>query len=135
MTSAEKRKIVALTFRGFEVAPIQIEEMLGIEANETGKRGDPVKPGVAAVLKRSFARFAVELDPRSRLDQVVPALLQHVGGLAAIEKVRNAVDPEFLELNITWPVKSSDEQEGGFLPATVISDLARMRCALTFGFT
>lgn len=134
MTSAKKRRMAALTFRGFDILPEQIEEMLGVKASEVGRRGDHVKPGVKAVLKRSFARFSVELDSTSRLDQAIPALLQHAGGLEAVEKVRDAVEPEFFEIGITWQVKLSEEQEGGFLPATVISDLAKLRCDLTFGF-
>lgn len=135
MTTVIKCKVVALTFRGFEVDPCQIEELLGVKASETGLRGAQVKPGVKAVLRRSFARFAVTIDPHSRLDQVVPTLLQHVGGVERVKEARDAVAPEFFELDITWPVKSSDEQEGGFLPASVISDLSHLQCALTFGFT
>jgi hypothetical protein len=134
MTAVMRHKTVSLTFRGFELSPCQIEEMLGVKASETGQRGAHVKPGVKAVLKRSFVRFAIELDSSSRLDQVVPALLHHVGGVERIKKVRDAVMPEFFELDIIWPVKSSDEQEGGFLPPSVLSDLSRLECALTFGF-
>jgi hypothetical protein len=129
-----KHKAASLTFRGFELAPSQIEEMLGVKASEAGQRGSHVKPGGKSILKRSFVRFAIELDASSRLDQVVPAVLHHVGGVERIKIVRDAVMPEFLELDITWPVKWSDEQEGGFLPASVLSDLSHLECALTFGF-
>lgn len=134
MISANKRRVAALIFRGFDVLPEQIEEMLGVRASEVGRRGDHVKPGVKAVLNRSFARFSVELDSTSRLDQAIPALLQHAGGIEAVVKVRDALEPEFFEIGITWPVKFSEEQEGGFLSVAVISDLARLRCNLTFGF-
>ncbi len=135
MMSVMKQKIAALTFRGFEVDPCQIEQMLGVKANDIGRRGSLVKPGVRTPLKRSFARFSIEIDINSRLDQVVPSLLAYLGGVEKIRSVRDVVLPEFFELDITWPVKSSDEQEGGFFPASVVSDLCHLQCAVSFGFT
>lgn len=135
MNNAAKSKIASLTFRGFEVSPHVIEEMLSVKASEAGERGTHVRAGVAALLKRSFARFSIELAPDCRLDQAVPVLLAHAGGLQRLKSVRDVVTPEFLELDITWPVKGSDEQEGGFLPVAVLSDLANLECSLSFGFT
>jgi len=76
----------------------------------------------------------MNLDQETRLDQVIPLLLDHLGGVAKVTAAYQAVMPEFFELNIIWPVKSSDEQEGGFLPPSAISDLASLRCTLTFAF-
>jgi hypothetical protein len=135
MTAVMKKKIAALTFRGFEVDPCQIEQMLGVKASDIGRRGSPIKPGVKTLSKRSFARFAIEIDANSRLDQVVPSLLTYLGGVEKIRSVRDVVLPEFFELDITWPVKSSDEQEGGFFPTSIVSDLFHLQCAVSFGFT
>lgn len=128
------RKEIALTFRGFECSPELVEELLGVRASEKGVRGNPVKPGVKASLRRSFARFAVALDPSSRLDQIVPNLLDELGGLDNVMSVRESVIPEFFEVDILWSVKNSEEQEGGFFPSSVISDLAILKCSLSFSF-
>lgn len=135
MSNAAKSKIASLTFRGFEASPHVIGEMLNVKASETGERGTHVRRGVAALLKRSFARFSIELEPDCTLDQAVPVLLAHAGGLQRLKAVRDVVMPELLELDIVWPVKGSDEQEGGFLPVAVLSDLANLECSLSFGFT
>ncbi len=134
MNKSMKSKIASLTFRGFEVSPHVIEEMLSVKASETGERGAHVRAGVSALLKRSFARFSIELEPDCRLDQAVPILLAHAGGVQRLKSVREVITPECLELDITWPVKGSDEQEGGFLPIVVLSDLANLECSLSFGF-
>ncbi|ASR42749.1 hypothetical protein BEN78_04460 [Xanthomonas citri pv. mangiferaeindicae] len=93
-----------------------------------------MRPGVKATLKRSFARFSLALDPNVRLDQVIPLLLDELGGLDRLIGVRDSVAPEFLEIDILWPVKNSEEQEGGFFPSSVISNLAGLRCSLSFSF-
>lgn len=126
-------KGASLTFRGFEIDPLAIEQMFGVAASERGLKGEPVRLGASANLKRSFVRFFLPLE-EARLDQVVPALIDHLGGIGKVISVRQSVGPEFFEINVDWPVKSSDEQEGGFLPPTVISDLEKLRCTLTFAF-
>jgi len=128
-------KEVALIFRGFECSPERVEELLGARASEKGVRGGPVRPGVKATLRRSFARFSVSLDPTVRLDQVIPLLLDELGGLDRLIDVRDSVAPEFFEINTLWPVKNSEEQEGGFFPSSVISNLAGLRCSLSFSFS
>ena len=127
-------KEVSLIFRGFEFSPEHVEELLGVRASEKGVRGNPVRPGVKTTLKRSFARFSVALDPIVRLDQVIPLLLHELGGLDRLIGVRDSVAPEFFEIGILWPVKRSEEQEGGFFSSSAISDLAGLRCSLSFSF-
>lgn len=134
MTTIMRHKSVALTFRGFEVDPAQVEEMIGFKASEIGTRGAPVKPGVKTILKRSFARFSIDVEENCRLDEMIPKLFLYLGGVEKIESVRERISPEFFELDITLPVKYSDDQEGGFIPASVISDLFHLRCNLSFGF-
>jgi hypothetical protein len=127
-------KEVALIFRGFECSPERVEELLSVRASEKGVRGSPVKPAVKTILKRSFARFPVTLDPTVRLDQVISILLDELGGMDKLIVVRDSVAPEFFEIGILWPVKNSEEQEGGFFSPSVISGLAGLRCSLSFSF-
>jgi hypothetical protein len=127
-------KEVSLTFRGFECSTEVIEELIGVQASEKGIRGGFVKPGVKALLKRSFVRFSVILDSGSRLDQVIPSLLDEMGGLSKLIRVRDSIRPEFFEIDILWPIKNSKEQDGGFFSSSTISDVANLKCSLSFSF-
>jgi hypothetical protein len=108
--------------------------MIGVAASETGSQGEPVRPGVKTLLKRSFVRVSVEFPDGCRLDEMIPTLFARVGGVNHLCEIRERVSPEFLEIDLLLPVKDSDEQEGGFLPATTLADLNRLRATLSFQF-
>lgn len=127
-------KAVSLTFRGFECSPDHVEALLGVAATRKGVVGDPVKPGVKATLKRSVVRYAFKLDEDARLRDVIPYLLGKLGGVAAIAAVRNAVEPEFLELDILWPARSSEYEENGAFEAADMADLVALDCSLGLSF-
>jgi hypothetical protein len=48
--------------------------------------------------------------------------------------VRNAVQPEFLEIHFDLPVQQSDESQDDYLSETVIADVFQLRAALSFAF-
>lgn len=56
MNSSPVQRSVALSFRGFELSPKQVELLIGQSATERGVINEPVKPGVKALLKRSYVR-------------------------------------------------------------------------------
>lgn len=134
MSSIPVIKSVALCLRGFELAPNQVESMIGVSATESGVRGEPVRPGVKSLLKRSFIRFSVEFPDGCRLDEMIPTLLNHLGGVNHIREVRDQIKPEFLEIDMVLPVKSSDEQEGGFLPPKTLFELSLLGASVSFQF-
>lgn len=127
-------KSVALTFRGIECSPEAVEELVGARASEKGIRGNPVRTGVKAILKRSFVRFSISLDSSGRLDQAIPALLEALGGIDNLINARNRTAPEFFEVDITWPIKRSENQEGGILSSSTLADLTQLKCNLSFSF-
>ncbi|WP_213629371.1 MULTISPECIES: hypothetical protein [Pseudomonas] len=129
-----KVKTVALCLRGFELTPEQVESAIGRKASETGTRGEPVKPGVKSLLKRSFVRFSVQFPDGCRIDELIPALWTHLGGIERIREARDTIKPEFLEIDLVLPVKSSDEQEGGFIPPSTIAELSLLGASLSFQF-
>lgn len=90
-----KSKSVSLTFRGFDLDPTDIENILGIRASHTGRRGHPRKPDVKTALNRSFAMFALLLDEKCRLDQAIPLILDHLGGINRFAAAYGLVSPEF----------------------------------------
>jgi hypothetical protein len=134
MNSIPVIKSVALCLRGFELTPKQVESIIGVTASESGTRGEPVRPGMKSLLKRSFVRFSVEFPDGCRLDEMIPTLLIHLGGVNHIREVRDQIKPEFLEIDMVLPVKSSDEQEGGFLSAPTLVELSLLGASLSFQF-
>lgn len=134
MSSIPEVRSVALCLRGFELTPKQVESIIGVSASESGTRGEPVRSGVKSLLKRSFVRFSVEFPDGCRLDEMIPTLLTHLGGVNHLCEVRDQIKPEFLEIDMVLPVKSSDEQEGGFLPPPTLVELSLLGASLSFQF-
>lgn len=134
MSSVPVIKSVALCLRGFELTPKQVESIIGVTASESGTRGEPVRSGVKSLLKRSFVRFSVEFPDGCRLDEMIPTLLTHLGGVNHIREVRDQIKPEFLEIDMVLPIKNSDEQEGGFLPPPTLVELSLLGASLSFQF-
>jgi hypothetical protein len=129
-----RKRRVSLVFRGFEVDPSTIEASLGLTASSSGQRGKPVKPGVEAILRRSFVCYCIELGVDARLDQMIAAMIDHLGGVARIAEARDQAAVELLQLDIMLPVKGSEEQEGGLIPIESLNDLSHLGCSLSFQF-
>jgi len=129
-----RSRLVALCLRGFELAPAQVESAIGRAATERGMKGEPVKKGVSTILTRSFVRYSVECQDSRGFDEMINLLLGHVGGVSHLCDVRDQVKPEFLQIDITLPIKGSEEQEGGFFSPAVLSDIAKLRAMLSFQF-
>jgi len=122
MPSASRPKFVAsLTFRGFEIAPTEVESLVG-----TAARGRP--------LQRSFAQWQLAFADSTRLDEMLPALIESIGGVDRLISVRDQVAPEFFEIDLSLWIKDSDEQDGGFLDQETIAMLARLGVTLSLGF-
>ena len=123
---------VSLTMRGFDCTPEQAQDLVGFPAESLGTRGLPTKPG-RTPLKRSFVRYSVKFSDPPRIDQMVPAILARTGGVDHLCVVRDAIKPEFFEIDLSLPVKNSLEQEGGFISLESIADLNRLRSTISFG--
>jgi hypothetical protein len=124
----------SLTFRGFELSPDDVESMVGVNAELLMLRGAPVKPGVATVARHSAAHFALHFSPSATLGSMIPALLNHLGGVDHLCAVRERVNPEHLEIDLSLSVKRSTEQEGGFIDASTLEDVCRLGATLSFQF-
>lgn len=98
-------KSISLTFRGFDMSPQDVQAICGVTASFLGSRGEPAKPGVNSVLKRSAAKFSVEFPGGCRLDEMLPSLLSLLGGVNRLCDIRDQVRPEFLRLTLFYPLK------------------------------
>lgn len=128
------KKSVAICFRGFDALPSHVESIIGTSASESGVKGEPVKPSVATLLRRSYFRFSVDLEEAMRLDEAIPLLFSKIGGLEKAVLVKEKIAPEFIEIGLTLPVKGSESQDGGFITLESISQLNTLGAKLTFQF-
>lgn len=134
MKSRQVLRSASLTFRGFDLTLEEVDCIVGIAPGLSGVRGEPVKRGVATLLKRSFARYEIEFIDGCRLDEMIPKLLDYLGGVNHLSKAKEKISPEFFELNLVLPVKGSEEQEGGFLSPSTLAEIAQLGVSLSFEF-
>ncbi|URM25404.1 hypothetical protein LLY42_15310 [Pseudomonas frederiksbergensis] len=134
MKSRHVIKSASLTFRGFDLALEEVDCIVGVAAGLSGVRGEPVKQGVATLLNRSFARYAIDFIDGCRLDEMIPKLLDYLGGVNHLSEAKEKISPEFFEINLVLPVKGSKEQEGGFLSPSTLAEIAQLGVTLSFEF-
>jgi hypothetical protein len=113
--------------------PTQVEALVGVTATELGILGASRKPGTKP-LQRSFARWEVAFSDTAPLDEMIPTLLDRIGGAERLHAAQQLVKAEFLEVDLALWIKDSEEQEGGFINAKSIAMLAKMGATLGLGF-
>jgi hypothetical protein len=132
-TQATRPKYEAsFTFRGFSLAPQEVEALVGLRATLGGVAG-ALDRGSKAPLKRSFVQWSVEFPENARVNEMIALLIEKLGGFEHIASVAQRVSPEETEVDLTLRVKDSEEQEGGFIEATTIAGLARISATLSVG--
>ncbi|NVZ23770.1 hypothetical protein HX794_29405 [Pseudomonas costantinii] len=124
----------SLTLRGFGLTPEEVQCIVGATAESSGLRGNPVTQGVATLLKRSFTCYEVEFIDGCRLDEMIQKLLSSLGGVSSLSLAKEKIRPEFIEINLVLPVKYSEEQEGGFLLPSTLTEIAQLGASLSFEF-
>ncbi|MGY2264540.1 hypothetical protein ACW9I4_04480 [Pseudomonas sp. SDT2931_S440] len=124
----------SLTFRGFALTLEDVESIIGAPSGLSGIRGKPAKHGVSTLLKRSFASYEVNFIEGCRLDEMIPKLLDSLGGVDHLSEAKQKINPDFFEINLVLPVKYSEDQEGGFLPPSTLAAIARLGATLSFSF-
>jgi hypothetical protein len=127
-------KSTSLTFRGFDHDPVEVERLVGVQAQRLGTRGLPVKPGVFTLLTRSFAMFELSCTEDTSFDRALHDLLEHLGGVEHLLAVRQRVNPEFIDVCVTSGVRGSEEQEDSFVDPQTLGALSRLGAILSFMF-
>ncbi|MDF1779917.1 MAG: hypothetical protein P1U67_01350 [Alcanivoracaceae bacterium] len=128
------RREASLTFRGFERSPLEVVSLVGVEPSYVGTKGAPVKPGTSTLLRRSAVKFAVPFNEEVRLAEMIPAILEYVGGVTHMREVSDVINPEYIEVNLVLPVKYSEEQEGGYIESKHLGELYALGASLSFEF-
>ena len=125
--------IAKVTFRGFDIDPTAVEKMIGRAASLLVRRGESRIPG-GTPFKKSAASWSKEFARETRIDEMIPALLADVGGVAHLLAIKGQVLPEFFEVDISMWIIDSEEQEGGFIEVPTIGALAVLGASLSLGF-
>jgi hypothetical protein len=123
-------KEASLTFRGFECAPERVQALMGVAAGGMIAKGDLSHSGQP--YPRSSVRFTVQVDG-CRIDEMIPKLFTHVGGLANAIATRDAIHPELVEIDLYLPIKNSPEQENGYFHVQTIKDVAELGATIGLG--
>ena len=123
----------SLTLRGFRHLPEEVVGLVGRPATKSGLIDTPAAPG-KTLLKRSYVLFRVELPPDTPLFQMVPVILEYMGGVDHLAKVFSQVTPEHVEIGLVLPVKDSPAQEGGFISSASIAALHQLGATISFSF-
>ncbi|MBX8489645.1 hypothetical protein K5D42_07145 [Pseudomonas cichorii] len=135
MNSLTKRKkMVSLTFRGFDMPAVQVIELVGLKSSRFGNKGEHVKPGVRALLARSYVVFSLEFSEGFDMCEMIPEFISHIGGLDHVLKVQGEVKPEFTEFNLDLPVMLSDDIQDGYLSKKTISDVFYLQSTVSFSY-
>ena len=125
--------IASLSFRGFATTPAEVQSLVGTPASMLVSRGQARKPGTTP-FQRSVASWKIDFPESTRLDEMIPALIERLGGAKNLLAAKNVVSPEFLEIDITMRIVDSEEQEGGFIDTETLAMLVNLGATLSFGF-
>lgn len=125
--------IATLSFRDFACLPEEVESLIGSPASLLVARGSSRRPGQTPFTK-SAACWSINFEDSARLDEMIPALLQSVGGAEHLASVKRVVAPEFFQIDIAMWILDSEEQEGGHFTRETLDILADLGATLSCGF-
>lgn len=114
--------------------PEKVEQLVGVPAESLYKIGQPIKPGVTSLVKRSATKFELDFPTSTLMFEMVPARLHALGGPEHLLRVKELVEPEFVDVGLVLNVRNSEEQEDGFIETETMADLTRLGATLAFGF-
>jgi hypothetical protein len=124
-------RAVSLTFSGFKCSPSEVERQMGVRAGSMVLRGQPTKSG-RATYRKSSIEFSIEVSADTRLVAMIPALLDHLGGVERILQVISEVQPEDVTIEFLLPIRNSESVEDGYIDRDSIAALHRLRASVGF---
>lgn len=125
--------IASLTFRGFIARPQEVESIVGRQATLSVAKGES-RNAKTRPFKKSAVGWALEFPESTRLDEMVPALIESLGGVENLARAKALIAPELVEVDISMGIIDSDEQEGGLIDPGTIAALGRLGASLSLGF-
>jgi hypothetical protein len=128
-----RNQSIELVFRGFSVSPEEVEALMGVRARRLVQK-NAIQPDGISPFKRSAISFTVDFSKGCVFFEMLPTLLKHLKGVDNICKVRDIIQPEFLEIDIALPIKDLNELRGRSFDLESIADLYKLRATLSFSF-
>ena len=129
------KRSASITFRGFTLPPEEVQRLVGLKAALLAQSGHAMTPNRPNVWLRSAAKFTVEFTDETLIVDMIPAILKSAGGVDHLCRVRDQVSPEFVEIDLLLPIKSSLSQDDGYVNSETLHDLCRLGATLGLGFS
>jgi len=125
-------RAVAFSLRGFEVLPAEIAAAIGEAPSVIGCKGQPLSHGQQPLAKNVIS-FEHRMSHEIRWSDAVDALLNSLGGAEKLKAIVETFRPEFVHVDLTLPVKESEEQEDNFITPETMARLVSL--GASFGCT
>ncbi len=129
-----RRKLVSLTFRGFDCTAQEVAILINAVASRLGNRGEPVRPQVKTTLSRSYVQYSMHFSNDHALCDMLPTFLEYLGGVDHLCQVQKKAQPEFSEFHFDLPVKESDGSQEGYFSTTDIANIFKLKASISLGF-
>jgi hypothetical protein len=132
--TAMKTRSVSLSIRGFAGSTDVLTQTLGRQPSSSGLKGETVRRGILQTLKRSYITYDQSFGSEALWDHVILELIDSLGGVASVRAAVAQLRPEFVQIDISVPVRHSEEQEDRYVSCEVLRVLAEIGADLTFSF-
>ena len=127
-------RTICFSIRGFDHSVDAVGKIIGRLPTSAGLKGQPVKLGLSQTLKRSYVGYARTFGSDDLWDNVILDLIESLGGAVHLSAAVKELKPEFVQIDITSPVRNSEEQEDRYISSEVLRVVADLGADLGFGF-
>jgi len=129
-----RTRTITFSLRGFERPVEGVIASIGTQPTLIGRRGEPIKAGVKGIWKKNVIQYTIIFTNSERWDDVIQKVIEFAGGLDNLTNAIALHRPEFVQIDLALPVRTSAEQENGSVSASVLSKLCQLNAILSFSF-
>lgn len=126
-------RTITVSIRGFDQSPKALVAKIGVEPTLMIEKGESRRPGLPP-LKKSVISFKTVVSENVLWDKVIDEALDRLGGVPNLEKILEEFSPEFIHVDIALPIRTSEEQEDGYVSSYVMEKLCKIKASLGFSF-
>jgi hypothetical protein len=129
----KKQRTIDITIRGFDSPVEDILYCFHVSPTMVRRKGEPLRPK-SRPLPKSIITFSKTIPRNVLWDDIIDDILNHVGGISVIQEVVEKFNPELIHVDITLPVRSSVDQEDGYVSSETMIKLSKVGSSLGFSF-
>ena len=93
-----------------------------------------MRSGSNQTLRRSFIIYEQAFLPDRLWDNLILDFLESLGGVEHLRSAIKKIGPEFVQIDLTLPIRNSAEQEDRFISSRVLRVVGDLGADLAFGF-